>query len=49
MGRDALARNYRRRCDEYERYATSLRKAVVSAAAPGDADDEPTAQAAQDD
>jgi two-component system, chemotaxis family, protein-glutamate methylesterase/glutaminase len=49
MGRDALARNYRKRFDEYERYVTSLRKAAVSAPAPGDADAEPMAQAAQDD
>jgi two-component system chemotaxis response regulator CheB len=48
MGREAVARSYRKRWDEYERYANSLRKAVVAAAAPGEADDEPTPQAAQD-
>jgi two-component system, chemotaxis family, protein-glutamate methylesterase/glutaminase len=49
MRRDVIARNYRRRFDEYQRYANALRKAVVATPAPGEADDEPMPQAAQDD
>jgi two-component system chemotaxis response regulator CheB len=47
MGRESIARNYRKRVKEYARYSNSLRRAIVNSSAPAAADDEPASQAAQ--